>query len=455
VETFAAADLDNTVVEECAGALRGRVLRPDDEGYDLARRHYNALVDKRPALIVQCAGVGDVMDAVTFARTHHIVVAVRGGGHNVAGRALVDGGMVIDLSPMKGVRVDPSRRTVRAEGGVTWGEFDRETQAFGLATTGGLVSTTGIAGFTLGGGLGWLMRRHGLACDNLLSVDLVTADGQFLTASAEEHPDLFWGLRGAGPNFGVATALEYRLHPVGLVLAGRLIYPFAQAKEVFQVYREVTQAAPDELTAHLGLRMAPDGTPVVGILVCYSGPIEAGERVVLPLRQLGPMADLVGPLAYRELQLLNDPLYPSGVCQYWKSNYLSDLGDGAIDTIIDRFATGSSPLTGVVVEQLGGAVARVGPEETAFGHREEDYDLLITSLWTNPAESERHIQWTRGFWEAMQPFSAGGTYVNYLDAGRPSETAYDAATYERLVALKRRYDPTNFFRMNVNILPTA
>jgi len=454
VDSFAVATLDEAALQQLAAGLRGRMVRPGDESYDRARRHYNALIDKHPALVVQCAGVADVLDAVRFARTHDLLVAVRGGGHNVAGRALVDGGMVIDLSPMKGIRVDPGRRTVRAEGGVTWGEFDRETQAFGLATTGGLVSTTGIAGFTLGGGLGWLMRRFGLACDNLLSVDLVTADGQFLTVSAEEHPDLLWGFRGAGPNFGIATALEYRLYPVGPVLAGRLVYPFERATEVFEVFREVTRTAPDELTSTCGLRTGPDGNLVVGIFVCYSGPIEAGDEVLRPLRQLGPpLVDLVRPMAYREVQALNDPLYPSGVCQYWKSNFLLDLGADAIATIIDHFTTVSSPLTGVVIEHLGGAVARVGPDETAFGHREAAYDLLITSLWTDPMESERHIQWTRRFWEVMQPFSTGGTYVNYLDAGRPTDAAYDAATYQRLVSLKRAYDPTNFFRLNVNVQP--
>ncbi|MBV9281368.1 MAG: FAD-binding oxidoreductase [Chloroflexi bacterium] len=430
------------------------MVRPGDESYDHARRHYNALIDKRPALIVQCAGVADVLDAVRFSRTHDVLVAVRGGGHNVAGRALLDGGMVIDLSPMKGIRVDPGRRTVRAEGGVTWGEFDRETQAFGMATTGGLVSSTGIAGFTLGGGLGWLMRRYGLACDNLLSVDLVTADGRFLTVSAEEHPNLFWGMRGAGPNFGIATALEYRLYPVGPVLAGRLVYPFARTREVFEVFREFTRAAPDELTSTLGLRTGPDGELVVGIFVCYSGPIVAGEKLLQPLRQYGrPLIDGVRPMAYREVQMLNDPLYPSGVCHYWKSNFLQGLDGDAIDTIIDHVSAVSSPLTGVVIEHLGGAVARVGPDETAFGHRQAAYDLLITSLWTDPTESERHIQWTRQFWEAMQPFSTGGTYVNYLDAGRPADAAYDAAIYQRLVALKRTYDPTNFFRLNVNVRP--
>ena len=446
------ADVDDLVVRELAAGLRGRLLRPGDEGYDLARRHYNALIDKRPALIVQCAGVADVIAAVNFARAQRVAVAVRGGGHNVAGRALVDGGMVVDLFRMRGIRVDPGRRTVRAEGGVTWGEFDRETQIFGLATTGGLVSTTGIAGLTLG----WLMRKYGLACDNLLSVDLVTADGQLLTVSADEHPDLFWGLRGAGPNFGIATSLEYRLHPVGPVLAGRLIYPFAQARAVFQLFREFTDRAPDELTSTFGLRTSADGVPVAAIVLCYNGPIEAGEEIVQPLRRFGPpIVDLVRPVAYREVQSMVDALYPSGLCQYWKSSFLRRLGDDAIDTILAHFATVSSPLTAVVIEHLGGAVARVGADETAFDHRQAAYDLLITSLWTDATESERHIRWTRELWEAMQPFSTGGTYVNYLDEGRPAAAAYSGAKYERLVGLKNRYDPTNFFRLNVNIPPTV
>ena len=312
--------------------------------------------------------------------------------------------MVIDLTPMKGILVDPARRTIRAQGGVTWGEFDRETCVFGLATTGGLVSSTGIAGFTLGGGLGWLMRKYGLACDNLLSVDLVTADGHFMTVSADEHPDLFWGLRGAGPNFGVS----------------------------------------------------PDGAPMAAVTLCYNGPLDAGEAVVQPLRQIGPpIADLVRPMTYQEVQSLIDPLYPPGLCQYWKSSFLQELGDEAIDTIIDHFASVTSPLTIVIVDQLGGAVGRVGADETAFGYRKAAHDLLITSLWRDPMESERHILWTREFWEAMQPFSTGLTYVNYLDEGRPGSAVGSAARYERLVALKNRYDPTNLFRLNVNIQPTA
>src|SRR3712207_3810936 len=419
MELIEAADLDDVVIQAFESGLRGRILRAGDADSDVARQHYNALINKHPALLVQCAGAADVIDAVAFARTHRVLVAVPGGGHNVAGRALVDGGMVIDLTPMKGIRVDPARRTVRAEGGVRWGEFDRETCALGLATTGGLVSTTGIAGFTLGGGLGWLMRKYGLACDNLLSVDLVTADGHFITVSADEHPDLFWGLRGASSNFGVATSFEFRLHPVGPMLAGRLVYPLAQAKEIFHVFHEIIQMAPDELTATCVLRTLPDGAPVAAVTLCYNGPIDMGEAVVEPFRRVGPpVVDLVRPMTYLEVQSPIDPLYPPGLCQYWKSNFLRELSDEAIDTIIDHFVSVPFPLTIVILDQLGGAVGHVGADETAFGYREAAHDFLITSLWRDPMESERHILWTREYWEAIQPFSTGLTYVNYLDEGR-------------------------------------
>ena len=301
------------------------------------------------------------------------------------------------------------------------------------------------------------MRKYGLACDNLLSIDLVTADGDFMTVSADEHSDLFWGLRGAGPNFGVATSFEFRLHPVGPMLAGRLVYPLAQAREVFHAFHEITQTAPDEFTGTCGLRTLPDGAPVVAVNLCYNGPIDMGEAVVEPLRRVGsPIGDLVRPMTYLEVQSsLIDPFFPPGLCQYWKSSFVQELSDEAIDTIIEHFARVSSPLTLVILDQLGGAVARVGAEESAFGSREAAHDILITSLWRDPMQSERHILWTREFWEAMQPFSTGLTYVNYLDEGRPGSAAYGAAKYERLVALKNRYDPTNLFRLNVNIQPTT
>ena len=450
---------DEAILQELREGLRGALLGPDDAGYDAARAVWNGMIDKRPALIARCAGVADVMQAVTFARTHTLPLSVRGGGHNITGSAVCDGGLMIDLSLMKGIRVDPLGRTVRAQGGVTWAEFDHETQAFGLATTGGFVPTTGIAGLTLGGGFGYLMRRCGLACDNLLSVDLVTADGRLRTASATEHADLFWGLRGGGGNFGVATALEYRLHPVGpLVLGGLILHPIAQAREAVQFYRAVTSTVPDELTIQLGLLTLPDGQPVVAFITCYSGPLAQGEEVIRPLRAFGtPVADMVTVMPYTAVQALGGPLYPPGRLNYWKSSFLRDLSDAAIDTMIEHFAAVPSPLSGVFLELLGGAMSRVGPHETAFGDRTAPYSLIITSEWTDPDASARNVQWARDLWAAMQPFAKEGVYVNYLDRGEEQriKAAHGAENYARLVALKNTYDPTNLFRLNHNIVPTA
>jgi len=451
--------LEEAAVEEFKAGLRGELLRPGDDGYEEARMVWNAMIDKRPALIVRCAGAADVIHSVNFARTNKLLVAVRGGGHDVAGNAGCDGGLVIDLSRMKGIRVDPARRTVRAEPGLTWGEFDQETQAFGLATTGGIVPTTGIAGLTLGGGLGYLMRRFGLACDNLLSVDIVTADGQLLPASTTENEDLFWGIRGGGGNFGVVTSFEYELHPVGpIVLGGLILHPLARAKEAVQFYREFTSTSPEELTTHLGFVTSPDGHPMVGFIICYSGPMEKGEEVIRPLREFGPpAADMAGPTPYTEVQALGGPLYPPGRWNYWKSNFLRELSDEAIDTMIEQFSTVPSPFSAAVLEELGGAGSRVDEDETAFGERSAHYSLLITSGWLDPAETESNTQWTRNFWEAMQPFVRDTVYVNYLDRGEEADrirAAYGADKYERLVALKNKYDPTNLFRLNKNIQPT-
>ncbi len=451
--------LEDTTITAFHESLRGELLRPGYTGYDDVRKVWNGMIDRKPALIVRCAGVADVMNAVHFARTHHLLVAVRGGGHNVAGNAVCDGGLMIDLSPMKGIRVDPVKRTARAEAGVTWGEFDHETQTHGLATTGGLISTTGIAGLTLGGGLGWLMRKYGLACDNLLSVDIVTADGRLLTASATENADLFWGIRGGGGNFGIVTSFEYRLYPVGPLLAGMVIYPIEKAKEVLKFYRDYNREAPDELATLPVLITSPEGVPVVVIAVCYLGSIEAGEPFVQPLRTFdSPLVDQVGPMAYTAVQKMFDAGFPAGLQNYWKSSFLRELGDEAIDTIVDHFAQVTSPLSGVAIECFGGAVSRVGVEETAFNHRDALYNLLVLSIWSDPGEHAKHIQWARTLWEEMQPFSSGGVYVNYL--GQESDegiervkAAYGAAKYERLMALKQRYDPTNLFRLNQNIKP--
>jgi len=449
--------LTASAIEQFKGQLRGELLCPGDTHYDDSRTIHNGMIDRRPALIVRCAGVADVITAVNFARGNNLIVAVRGGGHGVPGFAVCDGGLMIDLSRMKAVRVDPVSRTARAEGGCTWGDFDHETQAFGLATTGGIARPTGIAGLTLGGGHGYLMRTYGLACDNLLSVDVVTADGRLLTASATEHADLFWGVRGGGGNFGVVTAFEYRLHPVSQMLGGLLIYPLAKAKELFRLYRDFTRTAPDALGSLCNLATLPDGTPAAVILLAYSGAPDEGERLLRPLRDFGPLlADQVGPLPYIALQSIVENFNPPGLRNYWKSNYLRDLSDAAIDVMVDHYTTVPAPHTHVVVEHLGGAVCRVGHDETAVDHREALYNFLIVGMWANAAEDDKVIGWVRDLWGALQPFSSGGLYVNYEaehDVGRV-QAAYSPTKYARLVALKNKYDPANLFRLNQNIMPT-
>lgn len=452
--------VDDAAVQALQRSLRGTLVRPGDDSYDTARTVYNAMIDKRPALIVRCAGVADVIAAVNFARKHDLLVAVRGGGHNVAGNAVCDEGIVIDLSGMRAIRVDPARRTARAEPGATYREFDRETQAFGLATTGGTISATGIAGLTLGGGFGWLARQYGLACDNLLSVDMVLADGRFLTASAEENADLFWGVRGGGGNFGVVTAFEYRLHPVGPVLGGLLVHPLEKAREALRFYRDFTATAPDELAVFAALLTNPDGSRVVAFIVCYNGAIEEGERVIAPLRRFGPpLADMVQPIPYTAMQTMLDDGFPNGLQNYWKSSFLREIGDEAIDTIIAHFTAAPSPLTAMVIEQFGGAASRVGATETAFSHRSGHSNFLIVARCADPAEAAENMAWARAAWAAMQPFADGGAYSNYVEAGAEGagriREAYGPETYERLVALKNTYDPTNFFRVNQNIKPRA
>jgi FAD/FMN-containing dehydrogenase len=453
------APLDPATVDAFRARLRGPLLQPGETDYDVARQVWNAMVDRRPMLIARCAGTADVIAAVRFAREHGLPVSVKGGGHSVAGKAVGDGGLMIDLSRMDGIRVDPVRGTARAEGGVTWGAFDRETQAFGLATTGGIVPTTGVGGLTLGGGLGYLMRRFGLACDNLRSADVVTANGELLTASEEEHADLFWGLRGGGGNFGAVTSFEYQLHPVGpTVLGGFVFHPFAQAREVARFYREFTATAPDELTIYLAFATSPDGDPVTAFIVCYSGPIETGETVIKPLRDFGsPLADTIGPLPYTEVQAFGAPLYPPGRLNYWKSNFLDDLSDEAIAVLIEQFAAVPSPLSAVAIEHLGGAVARVDPDATAFGDRSAPYSVVITGEWGDAAGSGRNVQWVRDCWQALQPYAKETVYINYLDAGDEARVqgAYRPQTYQRLATLKQQYDPDNFFRLNPNIPPAA
>jgi len=442
---------------EFQASLRGQLLTPTDSEYDAARKVFNAMIDKRPKLIARCAGAADVIRCVQFAREHGLPLSVRGGGHSVAGNGVSDGGLMVDFSRMKGIRVDPVRRTAMAQPGLILGEFDRETQAFGLATTLGIVSLTGISGLTLGGGLGWLMSKHGLACDNLLSADVVTAEGKLITASPAENEDLFWGVRGAGANFGVVTSLEYRLHPVNEVLAGLLLYDMSQAKDVFRSYGEFSRSAPDELGTGFGMLSTPDGNPVAGAVVVYSGPAREGEKVLKPLRSFGtPLADLIQPMSYVKAQSMLDASYPPGLYHYWKSGFLRELNEGVMETMISFVRSKPTPGCQVFLEHLHGAARRIPATETAFGNRDTEYNFMILTMSPDPADIEKNTRWAREFWAAMQPFVAGRVYVNYLGADEADRIreAY-GPNYDRLAALKKKYDPTNFFRLNPNIRPAA
>jgi FAD/FMN-containing dehydrogenase len=450
-----AVTLDDRAVEALKGALRGEVLRPQDTRYEQARKIWNGMIDRHPALIAQCTGTADVLEAVRFAQANDLRPSVRAGGHNVSGNAMCEGGLVIDLSRMKGIRVDATARTVRAQPGLTWGDFDRETQVFGLATTGGIVSTTGIAGLTLGGGVGWLVRKHGLACDNLLSVDVVTADGRVLVASEAQNSDLFWGVRGGGGNFGIVTSLEYRLHPVGPVLGGMTIHPQAKAREVLRFYRDFVASAPEEITTYAAFLTLPDGLPAIALVACYCGAPEAGEIILQPLRSYGPpLADTFQAIPYVAMQSMLDAGFPYGIQSYWKSSFLRELSDSAIDILVDCMSRVTSPLTAVAVEFYGGASGRLPEDATAFPHRQAQYNLVMLSMWQDPADSTRQIAWTRQTFDALQPFSSGRVYVNALGQGEGRIGEAFGANYPRLVELKKKYDPQNFFRFNQNIQPT-
>ncbi len=458
--------VNETAVQELRDSLRGKLIRPGDPDYDEARIVHNGMIDKRPALIARCTGAADVVDAVNFARENQLLVSVRGGGHNVAGHAVNDGGLVIDLSPMKGIQVDPKARVARAQGGVTWGELDRETQLFGLATPGGTVSTTGIAGMTLGGGHSWLRRKYGLSCDNLIGADVVTADGQFLHASEDENPDLLWALRGGGGNFGVVTSFEYRLHEVGPeVMFAAVMYPAELASELLPAWRDFMAEAPETVTSEAPFWSVPaapvfpeavHGREVLVLAALYSDDWREGKKVLQPLRELAePILDMSGVYPYTQVQTTFDPFYPEGeLYYYWKSLRLDRLDDEVIAAIADHVANRPSPRTLVPIWHHGGAMSRVGPEETAFGDRSAPFLLSLDSTWEDPAETEENIAWTRAAWDDMQRFSSGGSYLNFM--GEEGETLVRDAygrNYERLQALKQKYDPENVFRMNQNIKP--
>ena len=442
---------------ELRAALRGQLLLPGDAGYDAARRIFNAMIDRRPAGIARCAGAADVIACVRFARAHGLEVAVKGGGHNVSGKAVCDGGLMLDLSPMKSVRVDIRGRRARAEPGLTLAELDRECQAFGLATPTGIVSATGIAGLTLGGGIGWLGGKHGLACDNVRAVDIVTADAELRCVSADEHADLFWAGRGGGANLGVVTSFEYALHEVGPVLGGAVVWPLAQAGRVLRFYDEFARGCPDELSVNAGLATGPDGTPVLGVAVAWIGPPDTGERLLKPLRTFGsPLADMIAPMGLVDLQRGGDEAFPPGRRHYWKAGFLRRLEPAAIEVLLRFAATRPSPHTQIGLQQMHGAAARVPAMATAFAHRHEQWDFLVLSQWDRPDDDEPNVRWTRELHAAMAPYLDAGVYVNDLGADEPERVpaAYGPG-FERLASIKAAYDPENFFRWNQNVAPAT
>jgi len=451
------------VADEALASLEGfsgSLLRPGEEGYEQARRVYNGLIDRKPALIARCRGEADIVEAVRFAREASLEIAVRGGGHHVGGRCVVDGGMMVDLSPMKGIFVDPETHTARVQPGVDWAELNRETQLHGLAVTGGVISTTGVAGLTLGGGLGWLMPRYGLATDNLLSARVVTADGRALTASERENADLFWGLRGGGGNFGIVSSFEFRLHPVGPTIIGGLVaHPFDAAEDFLRFYRDFSAGSSDDLMTFAGLVHAPDGSgaKLAVCVACHLGEPKRAEEDIRALREFGaPALVELGPMPYTVLNSLLDAGYPTGSLNYWKSGFLSELSDSAIGEMLERFAVCPSPMTAMLLEHFHGAVTRVPVDATAVPHREQSHNFAITSVWTDSAATDENVAWTRESFEAMAPYLVGRRYLNYFsddDTGEEAARAAYGPNYERLVEVKGAYDPTNMFRQNANVPP--
>ena len=450
--------LDPTLVTDLAGQLTGSALGPQDAAYEEARAVHNGLVDRRPALIVRCRTAEDVVAALALARRAGLEVSVRGGGHNVAGRAVTDGGVMIDLAEMKGIAIDPDRATATAQGGVVWSELNGAAGEHGLAVTGGAVSTTGIAGLTLGGGLGWLMAKYGLAADNLLAVELVTADGEILQVDGTSHPDLFWALRGGGGNFGVATSFTYRLHPVQTVVGGLIAHPIDAAGDLLRFYREAVAGCSDDLTVFAALVHAPDGSgaKLAALVVFHTGDDDAAERELVPFKTWGsPLVVDVGRMPYPVMNTLLDGGFPDGALNYWLSSFTSGLSDDLIDVAVERFATVPSPMSAVLLEHFHGAVTRVGATETAVPHRDEGWNLVLPSVWTDPAGTEANVAWTRETFAAMQPYFRPGRWLNYLgdDQAEDAVRAAYGPNHDRLVEVKRRYDPDNVFHLNHNIVP--
>ncbi len=450
--------VETTPLEALRAAFSGTILEPSDPGYDEARRVHNALIDRRPALIAQCRNTADVVDAVRFARDEGMEICVRGGGHNVAGRAVIDDALMIDLSPMRGIHVDRDAMTVRAQGGCLWSELNREAALHGLATTGGAISHTGIAGLTLGGGLGWLMAKHGLAADNLVAVELVTADGRVLDVTAGSDPDLFWALRGGGGNFGIAASLKYRLHPLTTVTGGLIAHPLERAGDMFRFYRDAVRGLSDDCTVFAALVHTPDEAQMkVAAMICFhTGTPEEAERELAPFKEWGPPVMVeVGPMPYPVFNTIIDAGYPHGMQNYWLSAFTTGLPDGLIETMADRFPSVPSPMSAILIEHFHGAVTRVGAADTAVPHREEGFNLVLPSIWPDPAANEANIAWTKDTFAAMKEFLTGGRWLNYLadDQGEDAIRGAYGANWDRLVEVKRRIDPENVFHQNHNIAP--
>jgi FAD/FMN-containing dehydrogenase len=450
--------LPRAYVAELRAVMRGQLLLAGDAGYEEARKVWNGSFDRRPALIARCAGTADVMQAVNFGREHELLVAVRGGGHSISGQSVCEGGLMIDLAPMRSVRIDPVARRARVEGGALLGDFDREAQAFGLATTAGTVSHTGVAGLTLGGGFGRIGRKFGMTCDNVRAFDLVTADGRFLRVSADENADLDWALRGGGGNFGVVTSFEYELYPVGpVLLGGVLVFPVAQAREVLAFYDDFVDQAPDELYIDTTLITAPDGNKVLILDTTYCGSIESGERALKPLREFGkPLVDRIAPTPYVKLQSSLDDAFAYGRHYYLKAGFIRSIPPDLIDTMVETFLSSPLPVTPILTAHQGGAISRVAPEATAYPYREARHNMLLAAAWNDRSADEAHMTWARGAWKNLEPFTRG-FYVNDNNQDIAERRILEnyGINYPRLSALKARYDPTNLFRLNANIKPQA
>lgn len=443
-------------IDELKSQVRGRLIEPIDAEYDEARKIWNALIDKRPGAILKCSGTADVVAATKFAKAHDVLVSVRSGGHNVGGRAVCDDGLVIDLSEMTAVHVDPATRTVRAQGGAKLGDVDRETHLHGLAVPLGIVSMTGIGGLTTGGGFGWLARKHGAACDNVIEAEVVTADGEIKTASADQNPDLFWGVCGGNGNFGIVTSFLYNAYPVSNVFGGMIAYPREAAGQVLRGYRDVMADAPDELTVYAGLLWGPDGTPLTALIPCWIGEDEAqGRAAIKPLTEIGePLAVDLQHMPFPAMQSMLDGAYGPGTRNYWKSTYLKELSGDAIDAFVEQSKGMTKPGSAMLLEHCAGATKHANQKDNAYGQRGWDYLVALLPLWTDPADDEAQIAWARSAHDALSEHSAGGTYLNYIGEGE-EETVKAAfgANFERLKELKQKYDPTNFFRLNANIAP--